>query len=203
MMLTALPALVLFATGPGLPALDIPGGLELIAKGDGFLVHANSVAPGFALSHTATATGERKWLLLSGVPFRPGPPMGFDCISTEQRIVGIASDTERLYVLVRTRHAPPAFMTPPDPGGRRHATPTFIDGGIQYGPPTYRLAVYRLADGTALHSLPIREGDFPKEPLPETIKLGPLATKANGIACFGVTFTFKGTELLEQRSEKK
>jgi hypothetical protein len=190
-MLPTLVILVLFAP-PVPPAVELPGdpfALEweepiLLTKGKGFLIHVRSRKPkepspwnfptqGMTLFHTATETGKMKALLATSTLRQSGFGFGAGSISYSTRLVGFASDTERLYLLVGSQ---PGLAVE-----RR-----------------YHLAVYSL-----LHNLQLKEGDVSEQLPDETTKTGPLVVKENGVACYGVTFTFKGRELLEQRYGKK
>jgi hypothetical protein len=211
-MLTMLATLILSAPAPAVQPPGVPSPEPvLVAKGKGFLIHAvtlgsepaqpktpplvafqtAALSQGVAIFHTDTETGKMKALMTSGMLVRQSPPMGIDRLYyTATRVAGIAADTERLYVLVSVRKKTAMLQARP------MENPDFE-------PATYHLAVLSLADGEALHVLPMKEGDFPKELPAETVKPGPVELKENGVACFGVTFTFKGQGLLEQRYEKK
>jgi hypothetical protein len=212
-MLTMLATLILSAPVPEeMPPLAT-GEPVLIAKGKGFLIHAVpsagksptipipmlQLAPhqtivlsnGTMLFHTSTETGKMKSLLQTSTTVRQSPPMGIDRqYFNSTQIVGLSADAERLYVLLAQRQSTILLQ------GRPMNPPESV-------PATYTLAVFSLEDGMRLHSLPLKEGDFPKEAPPETTGIGPLVGKENGVICFGVSFTFKGKELGEQKYEKK
>jgi hypothetical protein len=92
------------------------------------------------------------------------------------RIVGVAADRERLYVLHWQ-------------GGERQ--------------PSCSLLVFRPDSGVLIHSLELTGDDVPKEEPKETTDRGPLRLRPDGVACFGARFEFKGTELLKPPGEKK
>jgi hypothetical protein len=77
-------------------------------------------------------------------------------------------------------------------------------GGRRDGPERskYELLVFRLSDAKKLHTLEIKEGDFPKELPCDTSAAGPLKVVCRGVTCYGVLFKFKGKEV-EQLYEKK
>jgi hypothetical protein len=134
------------------------------------------VAAGRALVHTVRATGEMTVLV---------PPTGVVAISTRrasfkvERILGVAADKERLYVLSWTGRAwdrPPAPDAPLAEG--RHA-----------------LRVFWLADGEALKTPVLDAAGLPKEAGPETLEKGPLRLIETGVECFGTRASYRGREL--------
>lgn len=204
-MLATLTTLLLLA-----PAADVlPGPPVLITKGTGYYVHAipgvTSAAPrpvlvagpplgtGLGLYHTTAETGAMRLLLTSGTTVSI-IPMGIDRVDfTRTRIAGVAADAERLYVLVYQRHT----------SVRREAGPIREPAEYQ-GRAGYDLIVFRLADAMPVQHIELKQGDFPKEPpTTDTVKPGPLVVKDNVVTCYGVSFTFKGSELIERRYEKK
>lgn len=208
-MIATLTLLMLSAPVPEVPAGPQPEPV-LVAKGKGFLVHAvllgdekagkvgglqafqtTTVPHGVAVLHTATESGKMKALVTSTTAVRQSPPMGIDRLYyTATQVAGVTADLERLYVLVAERK-------------KTLMLPQRIPEDGDYGAAAYTLQVYAVEDGRLLHRLPLKEGNFPKEPAPETAKPGPLAVKEGGVTCFGVTFAFKGEMLSEQRYEKK
>jgi hypothetical protein len=196
---------LLLAVGPPGPASEP----VLLAKGAGYYVHAipDVLAPlsgfagalggqrfgkGLGLYHTAAGSGKMQFLIGGGTS-AVIIPMGIDRIQyTDRRIAGVVADPDQLYVLVCDRWNQIERRDPIPPPKE------FTGRGW------YTLVVFNLADGKLLHELELKEGDFPREPsATDTAKPGPLVLKPNGVAVFGVTFTFKGPELVEQRYEKK
>jgi len=179
----------------------------LIAKGKDFFIHALpadrglfprrvKVEPrfpemveegvrGLVVVHTSLATGDMKILTAGGQSTWRGPPMGIDRIyHNVTRVVGIAADSERLYVLLWDDLS------------------EWVVG--ERGKRGYRLQIFRVSNGALLHTLALKEGDFPKDPpSQETAEKGPLQLRGDGVACFGVTFEFKGMELIKQKYEPK
>lgn len=135
-----------------------------------------SVDPGFMLLHTVRASGEMSVLV---------PPTGTVAISTRRisfvqtRILGIAADAERLYVLlgsVRAWDKPPEKDAPVEGGG-------------------YVLRTFWLADGQGLTAPALKTEGLPKGAPPETLKHGPLRLVAGGVESFGTRAIYKGRDL--------
>jgi hypothetical protein len=178
----------------------------LIARGKGYLVHemtarseAVALLGGFParpqmVLHTSTTTG-RLSVLFSAGRWTTVIPMGIDTVTYYRRwVAGVAEDGVRLYVL----EGQASISSKGPPVG---TVPT----ADRFGRPTYRLLVFRLADGKKLHQIPFKEGDFPKEKdVPREVgKPGPLRLKPQGVSCFGVTFTFEGDKFLHKEYKKK
>jgi hypothetical protein len=185
---------------------------KLIAKGEGYFVHAlpplGNPAPltreafnnwggltrtnvdGPVILHTALATGEMKTLAAGWLSAQLGPPMGVDRIYYQRTaIAGVAADNQRLYVLQWQTNREETVGVPGEEVGRLNVK--------------YRLLVFRPAKGELVYTLELKEGDFPKKLPQQTADRGPLQLHDDGVACFGVTFTFEGTRLVKQRYEKK
>jgi len=182
----------------------------LLAKGKGYFVHVmplprfqgrswvwpeDSGIPGMtrtaptgsAVLHTSTATGEMKVLAYGASTVTHGPPMGIDRIFYNQtRVVGVVADAERIAVLEWQLAS--------------ESMPKAVTEG-QTG--RYHLLVFRPADGALVQDLTLKEGQFPKDPPVESLDAGPLVVRGDSVSCFGVTFTFKGTQLVRQQYEKK
>jgi hypothetical protein len=92
------------------------------------------------------------------------------------RIVGIASDAERLYVLSwnsgQTRNPPGEAAT---------------EGH-------YSLQTFWLAEGARIYAWPLTGSDVPAAAPAETTDKGPLQLTGNGVSCYGTTVSFKGNE---------
>ncbi len=132
------------------------------------------VEPGFMLLHTVRASGEMTVLI---------PPTGTVAISTRRisygttRILGVAADAERLYVLLWTGHA---FGKPPGPA----------EGG-------YALRTFWLADGAALWAPALKPEGLPKEIPAETLEKGPLRLVKGGVELYGTRATYKERQAAE------
>jgi hypothetical protein len=183
---------------------------KLIAKGEGYFVHAlpplGNPAPftregltffgdtrtnvdGPVILHTSLATGEMKILAAGWSSAQLGPPMGIDRIYIQRTgIAGVAADRQRLYVLQwqgKSEEMVQAAMRE------------------NRGEVKYHLLVFRPDTGKLVQKLELKEGDLPKEAPRQTADRGPLQLRDNGVVCFGVTFMFKGTRLVKQQYEKK
>jgi hypothetical protein len=139
-----------------------------------------STVYGLILLHTSTATAEMKILAAGGVTkdttaarFRNNPRP--DIYRT--RIAGVLADKERIYVL------------------RWHDSPD--------KDPSMHLLVFRPDTGEQVHSLELKGDAVPQKEPEETAKKGPLELRADGVACFGTRFEFKGTKLVKQTPEIK
>ena len=134
------------------------------------------VDPGLVILHTVRDTGEMAVLV---------PATGTVAVSTRRisfrqtRILGIAADTERLYVLTWTVRV---WDRPPE----RDAA---VEGG------SYVLRTYWLADGRALAAPALEAEGLPKGAPPETPEKGPLRLVAGGVECFGTRANYKGEKL--------
>ncbi len=130
------------------------------------------VHPGLMLLHTARASGEMTVLART---------TGTMAISTRRisyvqtRILGIAADAERLYVLAWSVRA---WDKPPD----RDAP---VEGG------RYELRAFRLADGKALRAPALKPEGLPKGAPPETLEHGPLRLVEGGVECYGTRAILK------------
>jgi hypothetical protein len=178
---------VLVAKGPGYYLHAIPGAVGIRAA----FLGSERVGIGLGLFHTTAESGAMRLLMASGTTVVI-IPMGIDrMVFTQTRIAGVAANAEYLFVLRQERYKKILRQEPiREPG--------------EYEAPGYSLAVFRLTDGTPVQNVELKRGDFPTQPTAtDTLKPGPLTLKQNGVAVFGVTYTFKGTELIEERPEKK
>jgi hypothetical protein len=188
-MPTLLPVLVALAL-----AADDP---IVLAKGKGFIVHGlpgRTVAlvrpdppPPAALLHTALPSGKTRTLLRTGTTVGVPVPMAIDRYPiTQKRLVGVAADGERLYVLVWS-----ATWKYEDFAGK----------GLVIGKApesdAYALSVYWLEDGTDLGGIALRGAKRPKTVPAETLDKGPLAVKDGTVAAYGQTFRFRGKKWLK------
>jgi hypothetical protein len=189
---------------PLAPRADDATKPKLLVKGKEYLVHAlppkpdgdplkalalamafdkQTVVDGLVVLHTALGTGEMKILAAGQTVMYQAPPMGLDrSYSIRSVVAGVAGDEERLFILQAETRTGQLYFTPGT---------------------TYRLLVFRPDTGARIHMLELKEGDFPKGQPADALDTGPLVLRGDGVACFGVTFTFKGTELLKQEYEKK
>jgi hypothetical protein len=216
-MFGSLATIAALACAAPLPVRDRPAEsakLVLLAKGKDYFIHVAPLSPfnrstwvwpedsgipgitrtvpsGSAVLHTSMKTGEMKVLAFGGSTVTHGPPMGIDRLYYHQvRLAGVAVDAERLWILEwRSEEVVPQFG--PAQKGRDAAT------GI------YHLLVFRAADGVLVHDLLMKEGDFPDKPPVESAEAGPMEVRGDEVSCFGVIFTFKGTELVKQQYRKK
>jgi hypothetical protein len=139
----------------------------LRASADAGDVLERPVDPGFMLLHTARASGEMTVLVpATGTVARGTCRASF----VQTRILGIAADAERLYVLlwsVRTWDRPPERDAPAE-GGR------------------YELRTFRLADGHALKAPALNTEGLPKGAPKESLGNGPLnLLPGAGVECYG------------------
>jgi len=189
----------------GPPPLEKPLASKplLLAKGQDYLVHgivyplhddqARFRTPqwaGCVVLHTKPSTGEMKGLVSTGTIEVPSERVSYH----QTRILGVACDAERLYIV--TWFSGRIWDHPPPPGQR------LADGG-------YSLQVFWLADGTPSYGanlvpptpMPIREPVVAVVSLPdtapqETLEKGPLKPIGKGVACYGVAFEFEGKKLV-------
>jgi hypothetical protein len=176
---------------PAAPPREDPAAPKLIGRGKDYFLHAlpppwppgqrvlarlrDQTNPGLLLLHTSIATGEMKVLAAGG-----------DTVSNfaqknvpdtyRSRIMGVAADKERLYVL------------------RWHSGPSER---------AVHLHVFRPGTGEEVHALKLEGDAVPDEAPRETAGKGPLRLHPDGVACLGVRFEFKGTRLIKRSSEKK
>jgi hypothetical protein len=153
----------------------------LVGKGTKHFVHALKmsplraeglvefvVAPGWGLVYTNRESGQMH-------------PTGTVRINTrrisysQSRIVGVAADADRLYVL--RWQSGRVFDKPPD------AKP---EGG------RYELSVFWLADGSLIQLRPLETKGLPKHAPVEQLTPGPLKLVKGGVSCYGSTFRYKG-----------
>jgi hypothetical protein len=189
-------ASALLAAAPEPAADPKPGQPIVVAKGDGFVVHTLGEAnvalaligqqPATAplILHTALPSGRLTVLFRSGTTVGFPIPMGINRIPYSQtRVVGVAADTERLYVLVWS-----AEWKVLDRGG----------AGAEVKPPAsdaYAVRVFWLADGSEVGSFAVGGEKRPKTVPRESMEAGPLAVeKAGGVSVYEETFRFKGKE---------
>ena len=159
----------------------------LVSKGTKHFVHALDmsplraegwvefvVAPGWGLVYTNRESGQMQHLMR---------PTGTVRINTrrisysQSRIVGVAADANRLYVLRwqsgRVFDKPPAADAKPE-GGR------------------YELSVFWLADGSLVQLRPLGTKGLPKHAPVQQLTPGPLKLVKGGVSCYGSTFRYKG-----------
>lgn len=186
----------LFAAAPE-PAVDPkPDQPVVVAKGGGFVVHAlggAAAAPALLaqqpatdtlILHTALPAGRLTVLYRSGTSIGTPIPMGINRIPCSQsRVVGVAADTERLYVLVWS-----AEWRALDRGGV----------GKEMKPPesdAHAVRVFWLADGSEVGSFGVGGEKRPKAVPRESTEAGPLAVeKAGVVSVYGEAFRFKGKD---------
>ncbi len=203
--LTALAALLLGAAPApeAKPADKDPTKPVLIVKHKDYLIHAipqlasgerkllaDDRHPPLLLVYTSVNSGEMKRLAEGGHSAVPGPPMGIDRIhNTRTRIVGVAADAERLYVAYHTATWRVKVQA----------------GGGQDGPEQskYELLVFRLSDGEKLHTMEMKEGDFPDKAPADSAEPGPLKVMDGSVTCYGVAFAFKGKDGTQRYDKKK
>jgi hypothetical protein len=148
---------------------------------------ADGIHPPLLLLYTSIPSGQMKRLAASEHSAVPGPPMGIDRIHhTRTTIAGVATDATLLFVVLHT-----ANWTVRVGGG--------LDGAERQ---KYQLLVFRLSDGEKVHTLQIKECDFPEGVPHDTSGAGPLKVVCGGVTCYGVYFKFKGDKV-EQRYEKE
>ncbi len=141
--------------------------------GDGTLLE-RVVEPGCMLLHTVRTSGEMTVLV---------PPTGTLAINTRRisyvttRILGIAADAERLYVLFWSGHA---FDKPPGPADGR-----------------FELRTFWLADGAALRAQILKAEGLQNEIPAETLEKGPLRLVEGGVEAYGTRATFKERQAAE------
>jgi hypothetical protein len=178
--------LALSALVPALAAL--PAQAVLVAKGDGFLVHAVRPAGGRQTGtaelvlHTALPSGRMTTLTeaASSPPeLAPHLPGGGAFFGQRQSVLGVAADAERVYVLrwsLSRTHPRPAVG--PHRGGRGE----------------YLLEVFWLADGGPVGRYELAGEGLRKAPPPGSLRTGPLAAWGGGVTAYGEAFRFKGRE---------
>ncbi|HKC66327.1 MAG TPA: hypothetical protein VKB86_21975 [Pyrinomonadaceae bacterium] len=168
-----------------------PDGAVLIAKGPGYLIHQfagsvrpsdfveSVVKPGLTIAYTSVETGEMKWLCVSGT---------FGTRQRRQifystRIIDLAQDAERLYVLV-WESGPmiyPNGPTEPDKQG-------------------YSLQVFWKSDGSQIHATALKSKEGLARGVPEEgTGLGVLKLVEGGVECFGEKIRFKGRQVVTGR----
>ena len=154
---------------------------KLVAKAKGTLIHAVPYphgqgrglpdAPGgILLLHTRAETGEMKQLLASGTFAYPTRRQSW----SHSRIVGIAADDERVYVLVWATRGYDR-VPPPEQMPRERAT--------------YTLIVFRLADGELVYRGPpdnVNSKPQAGTPPAEVLEKGPLEVVKGGVKIDGV-----------------
>jgi hypothetical protein len=173
-----------------------PDQLVQVAKGDGYVVHAlvGPPVPFFApqppaasyLLHTALPAGRLTVLYRSGTTAGIPEPMGYDRTPYHQtRVVGVAADAERLYVLVWS-----ARWLVPDGGGA---------GGERRPPASdrYEVRVFWLADGSAVGSFPLGGTARPRVVPRELVEAGPLEVMSGGVRMYGESLRFRGKDRVD------
>ncbi|MEI7686967.1 MAG: hypothetical protein WCL32_18260 [Planctomycetota bacterium] len=171
-------------------------GPKLIAKTNAVLWHAIPIVDhsigllptttGHLVAFTKLATGDMK-IVASDSTTKVVIPMGIDRVrTTRTTIAGIAADKDRVYVLQGT------FSTTTLRGiicGPGEVAP--VAGGALLPIPGQRLLVFRLSDGSPLHSLALGGDEAMKGPfISPSSGSGPLRLQNDGVACLGVLFEF-------------
>lgn len=165
-----------------------------LSKGDGYAVHALGGSVGawavfgpqpvtaLHLLHTSFPSGKLTVLLRTGTTVGFPVPMGLNRVPHSQtRVVGVAADSERLYVLVWT-----AKWVVEDHGHGAYKPPESDDYAVQ---------VYWLKDGTEVGTFAVGGAKRPKVLPRESVEVGPLVVeKEGGVSVYGETFRFKGKE---------
>jgi hypothetical protein len=150
---------------------------------------ATDLHPPLQLVHTSALTGEMTRLVASGHSAVLGPPMNIDrAHHTRTTIAGVTWENGYLYVVLHT-----AKWTVTMPNRNPEGAVTS----------KHELLVFRLADAKRIHTLEIKDGDFPKDPPHDTCERGPLEVGCRGVACYGVMFEFKGEKVEEGFEMKK
>ncbi len=183
-------ALLTFALLPAaLAAADDPA---LLVKTKACFVHAlpawpaptgdhveRVVARGHEPLHTARSSGKMTRLL---------PITGTVAINTRRisyrvtRILGIAADAERLYVL---RWASGRLFDRPPTEGEA------IPGG------RFELRVFWLGDGTELATRALGAAGWPAAAPEASLGKGPLTKVTDSVSCFGTTLRYRGRAIRE------
>jgi len=96
------------------------------------------------------------------------------------RLLGIASDSERLYVLLWFSGR--VYDRPPEEGAA-------LEGG------RYEMRVFWLGDGGALRSPPLGPSGLPAAAPRASLGVGPLKIVSDGVSCFGRTARYDGRVL--------
>ncbi|WP_439626622.1 hypothetical protein [Gemmata sp.] len=179
-------------SAPPDPATDQP---VVVVKGDGFVVHAVGGAvvepklfgplPALPPSppqilHTALPAGRLTVLFRSGTTVGVPIPVGLNRTPHHQtRVIGAATDDERLYVLVWSAK----WVV--EGHGTGDVKPPESDN--------YAVRVYWLKDGTEVGAFPVSVAKRPKSVPRESMEAGPLEVeKTGGVTVYGETFRFKG-----------
>jgi hypothetical protein len=186
---------VLVAAQPALAA-TAPDQPAQVAKGDGYVVHAlvGPRSPFFApqppttptVFHTVLPEGRLRVLYRSGTTVGIPVPMGIDRTPYHQtRVVGVAADAERLYVLV-------------------WSTKWMVLGagdlGAGPGPPAsdaYELRVFWLADGSLVGAFPLGGTARPRVVPRESVEAGPLEVMSGGVWVYGESLRFRGKDRVD------
>jgi len=158
----------------------------LVAKTDAALVHAVRTArdpseaepwhrrsDGYLLLHTDRKTGEMRHLIPNTGTVEV-PTVRPSVVQT--RMVGVAADAERLYVLLWT-------------SGRIFDRPPASDAPVEGG--RYELRVFWLADGSQIAKPALDPEKWPKTAPPEVTDAGPLKLVKDGVECYGVTARYE------------
>ncbi|MHB1038157.1 MAG: hypothetical protein ACYC35_27480 [Pirellulales bacterium] len=166
----------------------------LLVQGQEYFVHSFTGAsgstdrllfPGVTISHVSRKTGKMQFLVNTGV-FSLATARRAYLIS---RVIGIAHDTQRLYVL--TWEISQDDQPPP-----------ISDRG------QVRFHVFRLADGSLVMDIPLRAGvaltpgvqptNLPTGVPESNMKSGPIEMRRDGVACYGIRFTFTGNSIKQE-----
>jgi hypothetical protein len=184
----------------------------LVARGDDYFIHVVPATPGHMLVHTIPSSGVMKPFFVAGPPVDVAPHRGVEPVEPgEVRIVGLASDNERLYVVARRRanagdcpsgsatESPPTPENPaaPAPLGRDSvadptADPVQID--ITADPPAadrFFLMVFWQQDASLVQRLELTVPADRSAPEP-TLGRGPLRIVEGGVSAFDSVYTFDG-----------
>jgi hypothetical protein len=187
---------VLVAAQPAPAATPAPDQLVRLAKGDGYVVHAlvGPATPFFApqppttphILHTALPSGRLTVLYRSGTTVGIPVPMGLTRTPYHQtRVVGVAADAERLYVLVWS-----ARWVVLGTGGP----------GAEVRPPasdTYEVRVLWLADGSMVGTVPLGGTGRPRVVPRESVEAGPLEVMSGGVRVYGESLRFRGKDRVD------
>jgi hypothetical protein len=194
LMFAAVLTAAMLATGqlPAAPPLEDLSSPKLVARGKGYFLHTLSPSqrpaalrrvlplregePSYSLLllHTSAATGEMRVLaaggdLVSNLAQKNKPD------TYRGRILGVAADRERLYVL---------------------------HWGEGPSERAVRLLVFRPDTGEQLHSLAVEGDAVPQQEPREAVDKGPLRLCEGGVACFGTRFEFEEAKFLRRSPDK-
>jgi hypothetical protein len=162
----------------------------VLARGKSFIVHGLTGPKGLrgsarpeptVILHTALPSGKTRALLRSGTTIGLPIPMAIDRYPiTQKRIAAVASDSERLYVLVWS-----ASWRYEDFDGKGPVVKPPDEGNLE-------LKVFWLEDGTEGDSIPLRGEKAPKMAPAESLEKGAIEVKEASVKVHGETLHFKG-----------